>query len=175
MESSLPLPYDIVEESDWNYSFKTKHGIVYHAYFIDFSIYHPTFDNVYTFNIEPESDRAHSIDNRIAMTIVSLLRIFFSRNDHAMIMVCDNLDGKEKKRRLLFSKWYSVYNDGSIIKYDASTQIDDYLLYVSIYLNKGNYILFCTISKTIKGHMIMYPFIILYNSAMITFSQKVDL
>ena len=29
-------PYDIVEESDWNYSFKTKHGIVYHAYFIDF-------------------------------------------------------------------------------------------------------------------------------------------
>ena len=31
------------------------------------------------------------------MTIVSLLRIFFSRNDHAMIMVCDNLDGKEKK------------------------------------------------------------------------------
>ena len=28
-----------------------------------------------------------------------------------MIMVCDNLDGKEKKRRLLFSKWYSVYNE----------------------------------------------------------------
>jgi len=53
-------------------------------------------------------------------------------------MVCDNLDGKEKKRRLLFSKWYSAYNDGSIIKYDASTQIDDYLLYVSIYLNKNN-------------------------------------
>ncbi len=55
-----------------------------------------------------------------------------------MIMVCDNLDGKEEKRRLLFSKWYSVYNDGSIIKYDASTQIDDYQLYVSIYLNKNN-------------------------------------
>ena len=53
-------------------------------------------------------------------------------------MVCDNLDGKEKKRRLLFSKWYSAYNDWSIIKYDASTQIDDYLLYVSIYLNKNN-------------------------------------
>ena len=31
-----------------------------------------------------------------------------------------------------------AYNDGSIIKYDASTQIDDYLLYVSIYLNKNN-------------------------------------
>jgi phage regulator Rha-like protein len=33
----------------------------------------------------------------------------------------------------------------------------------------GNYILLCTISKTIKGHMIMYPFIILCNSVMITF------
>ena len=29
-----------------------------------------------------------------------------------------------------------------------------------LYLFVGNYILLCTISKTIKGHMIMYPFII---------------
>lgn len=29
-----------------------------------------------------------------------------------------------------------------------------------VLLNEGNYILLCTISKTIKGHMIMYPFII---------------
>lgn len=28
------------------------------------------------------------------------------------------------------------------------------------YISIGNYILLCTISKTIKGHMIMYPFII---------------
>lgn len=64
--------------------------------------------------------------------------LIFSRNERAMIMVCDNLDGKEQKRRLLFSKWYTTYNDGSIIKHDASTQTDDYQLYVSIYINKGN-------------------------------------
>lgn len=138
MESSSLPPYKIVEEGEWNYSFETKHGIVYHAYFIDFTIYHPAFRDVYTFNIEPESNVPHPIDNRIAITIVSLLRVFFSRNERAMIMVCDNLDGKEQKRRLLFSKWYTTYNDGSIIKYDASTQIDDYQLYVSIYINKVN-------------------------------------
>ena len=38
MELSSQLPYEVTEESEWNYSFITKHGIVYHAYFIDFSI-----------------------------------------------------------------------------------------------------------------------------------------
>lgn len=42
-------------------------------------------------------------------------------------------------------------------------------------LLKGNYILLYTITKIIKGYMIMYPLIILYNSVMITFFQKVDL
>ena len=56
-----------------------------------------------------------------------------------MIMVCDNLDGKEEKRRLLFSKWFLRYNDaGKIIKFDASASTEGYQLYVSIYLNKEN-------------------------------------
>jgi len=55
-----------------------------------------------------------------------------------MIMVCDNMDGKEEKRRLLFSKWFLKHNDGNIIKYDAAAVADDYQLYVSIYLNRDN-------------------------------------
>ena len=55
-----------------------------------------------------------------------------------MIMVCDNLDGKEEKRKILFSRWFLKYNDGGIIKYDAATTTDDYQLYVSIYLNRNN-------------------------------------
>lgn len=43
------------------------------------------------------------------------------------------------------------------------------------YIKNGNYILLYTITKIIKGYMIMYPLIILYNSVMITFFQKVDL
>lgn len=39
---------------------------------------------------------------------------------------------------------------------DISLLKKDYLRLIK----EGNYILLCTISKTIKGHMIMYPFII---------------
>lgn len=138
MESSLQLPYEIIEDNNWNYSFITKHGIVYHAYFIDFSNYHSSFSEVYTFNIEPESKVPHPIDNRIAITIAHILKQFFRKKERAMIMVCDNLDGKEVKRELLFARWFLRYNDGSILKYDASTTTDDYLLYVSIYLNREN-------------------------------------
>ena len=56
MELNSQCPYNITREGEWNYSFITKHGIIYHAYFIDFSNYHPAFDNVYTFNIEPENE-----------------------------------------------------------------------------------------------------------------------
>ena len=138
MESNLQLPYQVTETSDWNYSFITKHGIIYHAYFIDFSNYHPGFSEVYTFNIEPETETPHPIDNRIALTITHILKKFFSVKERAMIMVCDNLDGKEMKREQLFSRWFLKYNDGSILKYDASASTDDYLLYVSMYLHRKN-------------------------------------
>ena len=138
MESNLQPPYKIDKSSDWDYTFITQHGIIYHAYFVDFSNYHPNFRNVYTFNIEPETNQTHSIDPRIAQTVVYILRQFFKSKENAMIMVCDNLDGKEKKREILFQRWFKRYNDGSIIKFDASAETNDYTLYVSIYLRKDN-------------------------------------
>ena len=82
MESNSQCPYNFIQEGEWNYSFITKHGIVYHAYFIDFSNYHPAFDNVYTFNIEPENEEPHPIDNRIACTITEILKRFFIQKEH---------------------------------------------------------------------------------------------
>ena len=46
MESNSLLPYKIAEEADLTYSFTTRHGITYHAYFLDYSCYHPAFANV---------------------------------------------------------------------------------------------------------------------------------
>ncbi len=36
------------------------------------------------------------------------------------------------------SRWFVHHNDGSIMKFDASTSDDDYILYVSIYIRKDN-------------------------------------
>lgn len=138
MEYDSLHPYEVTEDGAWNYSFTTKHGIVYHAYFVDFSVYHPSFSEVYTFNIEPETDTPHPIDNRIAQTVAYILKQFFAAKQRAMLMVCDNLDGKEEKRRMLFARWFRQHNDGSVQKYDASATTDDYVLYVSIYLHREN-------------------------------------
>lgn len=56
MESSSQLPYELIEEDEWNYSFVTRHGVVYHAYFIDFSVYHSDFSDAILYNIESETD-----------------------------------------------------------------------------------------------------------------------
>lgn len=138
MESNLQLPYKVLKSAEWDYTFTTKHGIIYHAYFIDFNSYHPNFRNVYTFNIEPASNEPHPIDTRIALTVVSILMEFFTTKENAMIMVCDNLDGKEKKREILFQRWFKNYNDGRLVRFDASANTEDYTLYVSIYLRKDN-------------------------------------
>ena len=55
-----------------------------------------------------------------------------------MIMVCDNLDGKELIRERLFSRWYMRYNDGSVRKCDASLETDGYSLFVSLYMRFDN-------------------------------------
>lgn len=54
--------------------------------FIDISSYHPHFDEVYTFNIEPESNEPHHIDNRIAVTVIDILTRFFSEKQRAMLI-----------------------------------------------------------------------------------------
>ena len=138
MESDSLRPYDSKDEADLTYSFVTKHGITYHAYFLDCSFYHPALTDVYTFNIEPEENVPHPIDRRIALTIRHILRQFFNNNENAMIMVCDSLDGKELKRARLFSRWFMQYNDGNIQKYDASSATEYYMLYVSLYIHRNN-------------------------------------
>ena len=98
MTSNSQLPYEFCKESDWNYSFITISGVKYIAYFVDYSVYHPDFDEVYTFSFEPEESTPHPIDPKIAATIVTILQEFFQSKERAMILVCDNIDGKENKR-----------------------------------------------------------------------------
>lgn len=136
--SSLLHPYSYVIDGDMRYTFTTVDGVVYHAYFLDYSALFPDFPNVYMFNIEPESNEPHPIDVRISHTIVSILSQFFENNLNTMIMVCDNIDGKERKRNALFERWYQNYGTSHIVKYDASVETEDYMLYVSLFVHGSN-------------------------------------
>ena len=48
-----------------------------------------------------------------------------------MVMVCDNSDGKQRKRRNLFNRWYHLYNDGSMTSINAELADGDYELFIS--------------------------------------------
>lgn len=141
MDSNLLNPYKVIETEDFDYTFITKDGVVYRAYFLDVSYLHPQFSDAYSFNIEPvgnaDSTR-HPIDKRIGMTIVSILKEFFKKNENSMLMACDNTDGKEDKRRKIFDRWYEHYNDNSLIKLDAALANEVYKLHVSMYIGKSN-------------------------------------
>jgi hypothetical protein len=142
VDSNLQSPYDLIEDDGLlGYRFVTKDGITYHAYFLSVSYLHPLFENAYSFNIEPEGDiqtTRHAIDTRIAKTIVAILSRFFEQNENSMLMACDNLDGKEAKRRKLFDHWYSIYNNQKLVKLDASLENESYKLYMSMFIHKEN-------------------------------------
>lgn len=71
------------------------------------------------------------IDRRISITVVSVLKRFFEKVENAMVMVCDNSDGKQRKRRNLFNRWYHLYNDGSMTSINAELADGDYELFIS--------------------------------------------
>ena len=132
-------PYSFRIDGDMHYVFTTEADIVYHAYFINFRMYAPQFDDVYMFNIEPEGDTTDlPLDIRISHTIVRILSLFFANHQNSMIMVCDSIDGREHKRNLLFDRWYRHYATADIAKYDASAETADYMLYVSLFVHKDN-------------------------------------
>ena len=132
-------PYSFKLDGDMHYVFTTDAGAVYHAYFIDFSMYAPQFKEVYMFNIEPEGDTTNlPRDIRISHTIVRILSLFFANHHNSMIMVCDSVDGREYKRNMLFDRWYRHYSTADIAKYDASAETEDYMLYVSLFVHKDN-------------------------------------
>ena len=138
MASDSSNHFEIVEIEEYSYSFISRDGIKYRVFFYPLFEYYPQFVNTYSFSIEPEDGRPHPIDVRIALTVVEILKRFFEKNDQAMIMVCDSLDGKEEKRRKLFDRWFVQYSDGTITKVDGAAHGEGMNLFASLYFKNTN-------------------------------------
>ena len=139
MDWSLLSPYEVVGSSDGlSYFFITDSGHHYHAYFLEMKYYIPSFQNVYAFNLEPEEETPHPIDLRIAITVATLIRKFFNLVNNGIIYICDTTDGKGKLRKLLFDKWFRLFNNGRAVKYDAEAQTPDYCVNASLILLASN-------------------------------------
>ena len=138
MVSNSQNPYKVIEENPLDYSFINRDGVNYHLYFTPISAIYPDLVNTYSFSIEREGTNPHPLDLRIAATVVDVLRRFFEKVENAMIMVCDSTDGKQRKRRNLFDRWFQYYNDGTLATVNAEVGEGDYELLLSIYFKKDN-------------------------------------
>ena len=138
MALNSPPPYEIEITDELNYEFVNKDGVRYHLYFMPVYEIYPDLVNTYSFSIEREGTQPHTLDRRIAVTVVDVLRRFFEKIENAMIMVCDSTDGKQQQRRNIFDRWFHYYNDGTMATINAEAGEGDYELLLSIYFKKTN-------------------------------------
>lgn len=97
---------------------------------------------------------------------MSSAKILYATKHHmsqrgvAHVSVSKPLFYEDDRQSLCFIKADSLHLLQNFLLMLISLRIIDHEKYNSSHITFGNYILLCTISKTIKGHMIMYPFII---------------
>lgn len=113
----MPSPYSIIFK-DGLYHFTTSHGKIYTCAFTDVNRFlSPLFTvqdiEVYHFDfffIDPQPQAKRPKDERIAITIKTLLNDFFL--PHRVLMyVCDSSDGKGRCRNKVFKNWFKSVED----------------------------------------------------------------
>ena len=65
-----------------------------------------------------DDKRKSSYDEKISLTILSILRSFFTDKNNVLLFICDAQDDRQCGRNLLFSKWYHIYGSKAYHKED---------------------------------------------------------
>ncbi len=108
------------------FQFTTDAGITYEIEFtaLDSDTFPalPTPARFYLIDVFPLHTDWHElteVDIRIGQTIASIVDQVIRQNNTAIVYSCETTDGREKARYRKFSQWFSWYNDGTFLKYDA--------------------------------------------------------
>ncbi len=136
-------PYKVLTHKNYFYQFETETGAKYACYFLlykEYFIDYPAVaDNIYSFNVDLIGKAAKSeIDERIAITIVSILQSFLQGLQNAVVYICDSSDERHLLRKRKFNAWFHQYDDGTIIKVEATAIIENMTLYNAILIHKDN-------------------------------------
>lgn len=124
------LPYQFQEKDKLTYQFDTDKGVSYLIYFLEYGFmfedYSLIANNIYTFNIDVlDADQSKLInDERIGLTVVEVLKLFFKEFDNVAVYICDSIDDRQLARKRKFDLWFWKYNDGSIVKEDELALIE---------------------------------------------------
>lgn len=50
-------------------------------------------------------------DSKIRLTIISIVKEFFKKNQAGLLYICETGDGMQKMRNRLFKYWFSIYGE----------------------------------------------------------------
>lgn len=95
--------------------------------------------HVYTFNIDVIDNNIRLMnDERIGLTVVEAIKLFFEEFNNVAIYICDSIDNRQVARKRKFDLWLWKYNDGSIIKEDELALIEGVKIYNTLLIHKEN-------------------------------------
>jgi len=97
-------------------------------------------NKVYTLNLDVSGNYMKKVlkDERVGLTVVEVVRLFFKVLENVVIYVCDNLDNRQLARMRKFDLWFKKYNDGEIVKRDDLAVFDGVEIYNSLLVHRTN-------------------------------------
>lgn len=137
-------PYRLQEKDKLTYQFITDLGISYLIYFLDYSYMFDDYPliakRIYTFNIDVVDSNLNQLtnDERIGLTVVEVIRLFFEEFNNVAIYICDSVDNRQLARKRKFDLWFWKYNDGSIVKEDELALVEGVKIYNTLLLHRDN-------------------------------------
>lgn len=94
---------------------------------------------VYQFFIENANDTKNTLSDQVYQTIVAIIEEFFSRNDSAILYICDVRDGKQSARDRLFAMWFNSYEGRfNYTLSRVSLRIEETDYYASLLISNSN-------------------------------------
>lgn len=135
--------YPLFENDELSYEFIPDSGVNYRIYFLDYghilNNYISQTNTIYSFNIDVvgNANELGATDERIGLTIVHILKLFFEKIENVIIYVCDSMDDRQLARKRKFDFWFWKYSDGSIIKEEGIAVIESVQILNTLLVNKN--------------------------------------
>lgn len=113
-------PYAIESSSvrEGYYIFRTDYGVRYAVGFDDSDLLYS--DETYFFSIINIDNVKSPNDWKVRDTVQSVIEEFFSKNNHALLYICETGDSRQAMRNRLFERWFSSYRHSGFYTFHSA-------------------------------------------------------
>lgn len=130
-EINRSAPYFVYASYDnKSIKFTTDNALHYTVSFIE----DYNFPGAYQFFLYEDDTRKASYDEKISLTISSILKSFFADKNNVLLFICDAQDNRQYGRNMLFSKWYHMYGSKAYHKEDLVINVDGTCFYYASFI-----------------------------------------